>query len=220
MTEIFQVMLDGGIVRVPKTNSAKTRQRYRLDVLHHYGGDSPKCAYCGEKIIEFLCIDHIDGGGTKKRKHGEYKGNIYWWLRKHDYPEGFQILCHNCNKTKEIYGNIVRDGVNHQPQALKLKIETFNHYSNGEPKCECCGETCLPYLVLDHVVGGARAWVKRMGFGGHGPNIYLWLRRNKFPPGYRVLCHNCNSAYGYYGYCPHNSGIDEGVTKLREMIEK
>jgi hypothetical protein len=33
--------------------------------------------------------------------------------------------------------------------------------------------------------------------------MYVWLRDNGWPEGYRVLCHNCNSARGLYGYCPH-----------------
>jgi hypothetical protein len=31
----------------------------------------------------------------------------------------------------------------------------------------------------------------------------FWLKRNGYPKGFRVLCHNCNSARGLYGYCPH-----------------
>jgi hypothetical protein len=32
-----------------------------------------------------------------------------------------------------------------------------------------------------------------------------WLRKNGFPKGFRVLCHNCNFAHGHYGYCPHKT---------------
>ena len=31
-------------------------------------------------------------------------------------------------------------------------------------------------------------------------NGYPW---EKYPPGYQVLCHNCNLAKGFYGSCPH-----------------
>jgi hypothetical protein len=34
-------------------------------------------------------------------------------------------------------------------------------------------------------------------------NLYLYLRANHYPLGYRVLCMNCNFAIGHYGYCPH-----------------
>lgn len=41
---------------------------------------------------------------------------------------------------------------------------------------------------------------------GLGAHFYKWLEHNHFPPGFRVLCHNCNQARGFYGYCPHEKG--------------
>lgn len=40
----------------------------------------------------------------------------------------------------------------------------------------------------------------------HKPGIDMaqWCRRNGYPKGFRVLCHNCNMAIGFYGYCPHS----------------
>jgi hypothetical protein len=79
----------------------------RLSILQQYSSLIPFCACCGEKEINFLCIDHINGGGNKHRKeisaHGK-GGNIYNWLYKNNFPEGFQILCHNCNMAKGAYG--------------------------------------------------------------------------------------------------------------------
>jgi hypothetical protein len=43
-----------------------------------------------------------------------------------------------------------------------------------------------------------------MGTTGGG-RIINWIHSNGFPEGFRVLCHNCNSALGYYGHCPHDS---------------
>lgn len=36
--------------------------------------------------------------------------------------------------------------------------------------------------------------------------MFQWLSKHGLPTGFRVLCHNCNSAHGYYGYCPHDVG--------------
>jgi hypothetical protein len=33
--------------------------------------------------------------------------------------------------------------------------------------------------------------------------LYIWLRQRDWPPGYRVLCVNCNFAIGHFGKCPH-----------------
>lgn len=38
---------------------------------------------------------------------------------------------------------------------------------------------------------------------GRGWVITLWLKKNNYPPGFRVLCMNCNFSLGMRGYCPH-----------------
>lgn len=84
----------------------------------------------------------------------------------------------------------------------KLKLEVFEHYGGVPPKCGCCGEAHIEFLSIDHIAGGGekhrRSIKKRAGI-----NFYRWLRKNNFPKGYRVLCHNCNCALGFFGYCPH-----------------
>lgn len=70
----------------------------RLEVLANYGN---KCVCCGETEKMFLAIDHINVGGAKHRKEiGATQ--IVKWLHKHNFPEGFQILCHNCNHGKHL----------------------------------------------------------------------------------------------------------------------
>jgi predicted restriction endonuclease len=72
----------------------------RNAVLSTYGS---KCTCCGETENHFLTIDHINGGGSQHRK--ELKGrSVFKWLLDHGCPEGFQILCYNCNMAKGHYG--------------------------------------------------------------------------------------------------------------------
>lgn len=66
------------------------------------------------------------------------------------------------------------------------------------PECRCCGEHREPFLTLDHIGGGGTAHRKAV----HG-KVYAQLRREGFPPGYRILCWNCNWAYRLAGACPH-----------------
>ena len=76
---------------------------HRLKTLGHYGG---KCVCCGEDNYKFLVIDHINGGGRKHRKQiGSGGYALIHWLDKNNYPEGFQVLCHNCNAAKAHYGS-------------------------------------------------------------------------------------------------------------------
>jgi hypothetical protein len=81
------------------------RLKIRFEALAHYGGNPSKCACCGEMEERFLSIDHINGGGNIERKAGQGGGHfLYRRLRKLGYPEGFQVLCFNCNMAKGIDG--------------------------------------------------------------------------------------------------------------------
>ncbi len=78
----------------------------------------------------------------------------------------------------------------------KTRLMVIAHYGG---KCECCGETTIQFLGIDHINGDGAEHRRKIG---KGP-IYFWLKRNNYPPGFRVLCHNCNLSIGFYGYCPH-----------------
>lgn len=93
------------------------RQKLKLQVMEHYGNGKVACACCGESMIEFLTLDHIDNDGAEHRRN-EVKGALkdgrgsraggwkfYHWLKKNDYPAEYrlQILCWNCNCAKGFY---------------------------------------------------------------------------------------------------------------------
>jgi uroporphyrinogen-III decarboxylase len=88
--------------------SKEYNSKRRIIVLKFYGGEIPSCKCCGEKEIKFLSIDHTNGGGNKHRKEIGLKdgkgGNICHWIIKNNFPDGFQVLCHNCNMAKGFYG--------------------------------------------------------------------------------------------------------------------
>ena len=83
----------------------------------------------------------------------------------------------------------------------KLREETMLRYGGNPPRCQCCQESTRQFLAIDHINGGGCKHRKQLG--SFGVNFYAWLRRNGWPDGYQVLCHNCNLAKGYYGACPH-----------------
>jgi hypothetical protein len=80
----------------------------------------------------------------------------------------------------------------------------FAFYGGEHPRCECCGESHLEFLTIDHVNGDGSKHRKQIGEGA----LYNWLIKNNFPNGFRVLCMNCNFSLGIRGYCPHN-GLGE-----------
>lgn len=91
-----------------KYNSAWQRG-LKIEVLSHYnGGGYPKCSTCGESRIDCLSIDHIDGGGEKHKRELGICGPVYNWLKKNDYPPGFQVLCMNCQFIKRAENNEYR----------------------------------------------------------------------------------------------------------------
>ena len=82
------------------------RQKIRMMVLTYYGGNPPVCACCKERHIEFLAVDHINGGGNKHIKEiiKTTRNTFYNWLIKNKLPNGYRVLCHNCNSSLGNYG--------------------------------------------------------------------------------------------------------------------
>lgn len=77
---------------------AKRLQELKDETFKTYGGY--KCVCCGENNQKFLTIDHIDNNGGFHRKQMRLSGGVshfYKWLKRNDYPNGYQVLCMNCN---------------------------------------------------------------------------------------------------------------------------
>lgn len=75
----------------------------KMRVLNKLGGE---CACCGNLNPIHLEIDHIDGGGAKKRREGE-DVKLYIAIDNDtiDYSH-LQLLCVNCNMSKSHNNNI------------------------------------------------------------------------------------------------------------------
>jgi hypothetical protein len=81
-----------------------------------------------------------------------------------------------------------------------IKQAVMSYYSNGTPKCNCCGESCIDFLTIDHINNDGN---KHRARYPAARSICKWLKANKFPGGFQVLCFNCNLGKRKYGYCPH-----------------
>jgi len=81
-------------------------------------------------------------------------------------------------------------------QGLRRRVLIFY---GGE--CACCGENRYQFLAIDHRWGGGATDRRKYNSGS---TLYFRFLLEKRREAYRVLCHNCNSAYGFYGFCPHN----------------
>lgn len=83
------------------------KNKIKLEVFTHYCDGTPVCKHCGFSDIRALSIDHINGGGRQHRN--EIKRNcgtdFYRWLRDNNHPDGFQVLCYNCQIIKRFDNN-------------------------------------------------------------------------------------------------------------------
>jgi hypothetical protein len=116
-----------------KQRHADIRAEEKTIVFNHYEN---KCNCCDENILCFLAIDHIDGGSNEHRKNiGKAGSGFYKWLITNNFPEGFQVLCHNCNMGKHLNGGVCP----HKEGQYRL-IESCNQmpsvpydFDNSEP---------------------------------------------------------------------------------------
>jgi len=137
--------------------------------------------------------------------------------------KGGGTLCLGCKKIHldRHHANKERYGATSKKRRRELKLAALMAY--GGPSCACCKEEHLEFLTIDHIEkNGAehrREMLKEKGWKGDergmsGSHTYLWLKQNNYPPGFRVLCFNCNFSLGHFGYCPHGGIVGAQQTAL------
>ena len=206
------------------------RDRIKAACLDHYGRACVCCTQTCDALLTIDHEDgsgsrHKTEGGTRRRGH-----SLYSWLRRREFPEGFRTLCHTCNFTLGHFGycphgdltqtcrvgkppskfgagaaelRATRRVVN-QRNRRKIKIEVFEAYGGVRCACPCgCTEDNHECLSIDHTdQKGADHREELTGDRRNGTDLYGWLKRNGYPEGFRVLCHNCNWGTGADSVCP------------------
>lgn len=94
--------------------------RKRL-IIEHYTSGLNHCRHCGEDDLDVLSVDHINDDGATHRKHVKAEV-LYKWLIDNKYPEGFQILCWNCNHKKWVTQLPGRGGWNNNSMPTNEEI--------------------------------------------------------------------------------------------------
>lgn len=112
-----------------------------------------------------------------------------------------QVSCISCSRKKT-------------EARRQLRRDVFIAY--GGAFCACCGESIFEFLTIDHINNDGSQHRKKLfkenGKIMAGVDFCRLLKKQGFPPGYQVLCWNCNVTKGLYGQCPHkklNDGGDE-----------
>lgn len=96
-----------------------------------------------------------------------------------------------CDYHWRIQSKQVRDYLQRQ------KNRVFEAY--GGWICNCCGETTTEFLTIDHINNDGAQHRRQL----NGKSMYTWLEKNDYPPGFQVLCMNCNWGKRTHGICPH-----------------
>jgi hypothetical protein len=113
-------------------------------------------------------------------------------------------LCYRCGQHQPISGMTRCEKCRERRQLndQSLKRESLSVYGGV---CACCGESDVRFLTIDHINGGGNQHRREINKSGKGGRDFRhWLKRNGFPPGFQVLCWNCNVARHFNGgVCPH-----------------
>jgi hypothetical protein len=83
-------------------------------VFDHYGR---RCECCGETEEKFLTVDHIVPIASYSTRVKLGQTAIYSWLVRNKFPEGFRILCSNCNHGRQRNGGICPHQMSPQARA-------------------------------------------------------------------------------------------------------
>ncbi len=93
-----QRMIQGRTWKSVRTSNRN--QEIKKAIISHYSKGKQSCSKCGFADIRALTIDHIEGkGGVHRRQINT--GNFYRWLIRNNLPNGYQILCMNCQFIKK-----------------------------------------------------------------------------------------------------------------------
>lgn len=79
----------------------KTYPITKEKVLMHYTNGIMRCQChkCDVTNPHFLTIDHVNGDGAAHKKQIKNR-RLYQWLIANNFPDGFTVLCYNCNCSK------------------------------------------------------------------------------------------------------------------------
>lgn len=175
-----------------KTRTCKVHGKQKLSKYYKYSVRNKKNDHI---VIQYeckLCRASRSKKAYRKNKAWYKEYNRKWWANNKDKS----VTYYKNNKDIKL---AQRRGFYH-----KIRREVLSYYSgNQNPFCDCCGEKEYKFLALDHKFGDGAKHRKELRIKGGSGRMCEWAKDNGYPDMFRVLCHNCNHAYGCYGMCPH-----------------
>ena len=86
-------------------NRRRNQEQCKMDCFFIYSDGYMKCKKCGYENISALTLDHINNDGAKERKQFKlagYGSTFFRYLKQNNFPDGYQVLCRNCNWEKHL----------------------------------------------------------------------------------------------------------------------
>lgn len=186
----------------PETRTCIKHGKLNLSEFYIYKSESRTQHQCK------LCRK-LKSKSDQQRKAKWYKAyKRKWWSENKDKSSSY--------RKKDIESRRARRRESYH----RIRLEVLTHYSGGNsPYCDCCGDTHLQFLALDHKKSDGAQHRKSIGTSGGG-RMCEWAKKNNYPDMFRVLCHNCNFAYGAYGCCPHQPTISSLCVRLQQSYSR
>lgn len=144
-------------------------------------------------------LDAPQSERRKRRRQARRESGLCIECKK---PAGGFYACEKCRQKRSAYRKANKQSFKSRQQRYlkEKKQQVFEHYGT---ECECCGESHIDFLTLDHPNDDG---AKHRSEVGSGSRFYGWLIKNDFPADYelRTLCFNCNQGRRVNGgVCPH-----------------
>ncbi len=165
------------------------------------------CQHCGKRFAKrrgtrFFCSRECSA--SSRRKPGTYErqlANSRRWKKRNRAHHIAQSISYYKTRRKADPAWWEKRKAANRVKIKKSRLELLMAY--GGLSCSCrhsngpCGPKPLEHLALDHMNKRVRKKYPQTGWAICSP-----LRKAGWPSGFRVLCHNCNMALGFYGKCP------------------
>ncbi len=156
---------------------------------------------------------------------------MYRDIKRLGYPKDvFQVLCFNCNYSKNSWGycphkyqrtteypiklnypasvndagdvetKTLLDKMTRRKQRRSMKWHIIKELGN---KCECCDEDKLELLTIDHINKDGAVHRRQKGGDVWRDIVKLGVPKDRF----RALCYNCNYALYHNDTCLHHKRV-------------
>lgn len=139
-----------------------------------------------------------------RQKRLKDEGRCFHCAQPMDFDD--VTLCKVCKERRREEYHADGDRRREVGRQRKRNLRMAAFYAYGGPVCACCGEDRYEFLTIDHVNGDGGKHRRRLKKKhGYVVEIYRWLKNNRYPKGFQVLCWNCNCAKAHFGQCPHQA---------------